>query len=419
VRVEASADHPIQKIQLQNGLTLLLKEDHRLPFVEFRAVFKGGVLAESPATNGATALMSRLLLKGTTSRTAAELAEQVESVGGHIHAYGGNNSFGLNLESLKEDFDFGMEIFADVLLNPTFPKSEAERERQIQIAGIRAQQDKLLQRTFKSMRRAMFGDTGYGLDNLGTETSVTHLQTPDISTHYQHLVAPNNCVLAIYGDIDSKEVRATVEKSLGDWKVREQAATKPASDERTAPDSPIRVIERRDKKQAVIVIGFPGVTFDHPDRYALDLLQESCSDMGSRLFLRIRDELGLAYYVGAQHFPGLVPGYFAFYVGTAPEHLERVESELFKEAELLRLSGLTPEELKRSKAKLIGQKKIARQDISELAQATALDELLGLGYDHFDREDKFFDAVTLDEVKTAAERHLRPERAVIAIIRPE
>ena len=103
------------------------------------------------------------------------------------------------------------------------------------------------------------------------------------------------------------------------------------------------------------------------DRYPLELIQESCSDLGSRLFLRIREQLGLAYYVGAQNFAGLVPGYFAFYTGTEPSKVGLVEKELFKEIELLRNEGLTAEELKRAKAKIIGQKKIARQDLGHLA----------------------------------------------------
>ena len=105
------------------------------------------------------------------------------------------------------------------------------------------------------------------------------------------------------------------------------------------------------------------------DRYALELLQEACSDLGSRLFLRIREKLGLAYYVGAQNFPGLAPGYFAFYAGTEPTKVALVEKELLEEAELLRTEGLTAEELKRAKAKIIGQKKISRQDLGGLAIA--------------------------------------------------
>jgi len=165
-------------------------------------------------------------------------------------------------------------------------------------------------------------------------------------------------------------------------------------------------------------MGFKGTTLMDPDRYALELLQESCSDLGSRLFLRIREKLGLAYYVGAQNFIGLAPGYFAFYVGTAPEKTALVEKELLKEAELLRAEGLTEEELKRSKAKVIGQKKISRQDLGSLAMMTALDELYGLGYAHADAEDALYEAVTLKQVKAVAKKYLLPNAVVIAMVRP-
>jgi zinc protease len=180
-----------------------------------------------------------------------------------------------------------------------------------------------------------------------------------------------------------------------------------------------RVTEHRDKKQAVIVIGFPGTTMHHDDRYALDLVQECCSDLGSRLFLRIREELGLAYYVGAQNFAGVVRGYFAFYPGTEPAKAELVEKELLKEAELLRTVGLTAEELKRAKAKIIGQRKIARADLGSLAATTALDELYGLGYQRSELDDAKYEAVSLEQTRAVAQKYLRPETLVVAVVKPE
>ena len=177
-------------------------------------------------------------------------------------------------------------------------------------------------------------------------------------------------------------------------------------------------METRDKKQAVLVIGFPGATMFSEERYALELLQECCSDLGSRLFLRIREELGLAYYVGAQTLCGIAPGYFAFYTGTEPAKAELVEKELLKEAELLRTEGLTAEELKRAKAKIIGQKKISRADLGHLAMTTALDELYGLGYGYSESEDARYEAVTLEQVKAAARKYLRQDAFVIAIVKP-
>ena len=180
-----------------------------------------------------------------------------------------------------------------------------------------------------------------------------------------------------------------------------------------------RIVQTREKKQAVMVIGFPGASLESSDRFALELVQEACSDLGSRLFMRIREKLGLAYYVGAQNFLGLAPGFFAFYVGTEPEKLPLVESELLREAETLREEGLTAEELKRSKAKVIGQKKIARQDIGGLAMTTALDELYGLGYGFIDTEDAKYEAVSLEEVKAAAQKYLRAGAVVVSIVKPD
>ena len=139
--------------------------------------------------------------------------------------------------------------------------------------------------------------------------------------------------------------------------------------------------------------------------------------MGSRLFLRIRDELGLAYYVGASHLAGRTPGYFAFYCGTSPGQCSQVEVELLAQAERLRSEGLSAEELERAKAKVIGQKKIARQDLGQLALASALDELYGLGFDHGDQDDARFSAVSLDDIRRVAAAYLRPECASVAVIR--
>src|SRR5206468_1962192 len=164
--------HPIRKFELSNGLRVLLKEDHRLPFVQFRAAFRGGVLAESIQNNGITQLTGKLLLKGTSTRSAEEIASEIESVGGSIDSYGGNNSFGVNAEVMNEDFAKGLSLLTDVLMNPTFPDGAFEREREVQLAGIRAQKDQLLQSASKAMRKTLFGETGYGLDPLGTEESI-------------------------------------------------------------------------------------------------------------------------------------------------------------------------------------------------------------------------------------------------------
>jgi len=185
---ETTTDHAIQKFVLPNGLRLLVKEDHRLPFVEFRAVFQGGVLAETPANNGITQVLAKMLLKGTNRRSAEAIAREIESVGGCMDTYGGNNSFGVNAETLSDDFATGLDLLADVLLNATFPGRALQREQEIQIAGIRAQNDDLLKSAGKAMRRALFGETGYGLDTLGTERSVQKAKSADLKAFHARLV---------------------------------------------------------------------------------------------------------------------------------------------------------------------------------------------------------------------------------------
>ncbi len=415
VEVTAAKEHPIQKIELPNGLKLLVKEDSRLPFVEFRAVLQGGVLAESPANNGITVMLANMLLKGTAKRSAEKIATEIESIGGHIDTYGGNQSFGVSAEVLSSDFATGLDMVADVLLNPTFPANELEREREIHLANIAARKDDLLKSAGVAMRKALFGPSSYGLDPLGSEETIQKMSAADLREYHQKLAVAGNCVLAIFGDVKTADVKAAVEKLLGTWK--RGNAVKPPAPIAQAPATN-RVIENKDKKQAVLVIGYNGTTIYDNDRYALELIHESCSDLGSRLFLRIREQLGLAYYCGAQNFAGAVPGYFAFYTGTEPSKAQQVEEELLKEAALLRTEGLTEEELKRAKAKIVGQRKIHRQDLGNLASLSALDELYGLGYLHSEGEDAKYEAVTLGQIKAAAQKYLKPEGFVVSIVKP-
>jgi zinc protease len=402
-RIEKTA---VQKFDFPNGLRLLVKEDHRLPFVEYRAVFKGGVIFESAANNGITQLLSRMLLKGTQKRSAEQIVTEIESLGGTIDTFGGNNSFGATAELLSSDFEIGLTLLADVILNPTFPAEALEREQQIQTANIRAQRDQMLQSGARAMRRRLFGESAYGLDAIGVEESVNRITVSDLQAFHQQ----------VFGDVDVEQVKAAAERLFGKWQKNPATPGVPRFD--SSLQGIQRVSETRDKKQAVLLIGFRGVSLHSPDRYALELLQEACSDLGSRLFLRIREQLGLAYYVGAQHFMGLVPGYFAFYCGTAPEQVELVEAEFLKEVSLLRKDGLTTEELKRSKAKIVGQKKISRQDLGTYASTAALDELYGLGHNFAEEEDAKIEAVTLEDVRAAAQKYLTPEQLVIASVVP-
>ena len=406
----------IEKWEPGNGMRVLFKQDDRLPFVEIRSVFFGGVLEESNTDSGITQLMSQGLLKGTADRSAGEIMEAIEAIGGSVEAYAGNNSFGLNIEVLNQDVKFGLDLLRETLRFPSFPSTAIERERQVQMAGIRAQKDQLLGRCFKLMKKGLFGEKGYGLSNAGEESSVQSLSIEQIKSHHGRLVKPGNQVLSIFGDIDIEQVKKEL---LNLWEDCSESSriVLPRSPSETRVET-LALSETCDKKQSVVVFGFPGTTFFDKERHALDLLQETCSDLGSRLFMRIRDELGLAYYVGAQHMPGLVRGYFGFYAGTSPEHVEQVKEEFKIQINKIKSEGITQQELDRSKAKMLGQKQIARQDLGHLAMASALDELYGLGFQHPLEEDAAIHAVSLEDVQKAAEKIFDLENSTVAVVGP-
>jgi zinc protease len=180
----------------------------------------------------------------------------------------------------------------------------------------------------------------------------------------------------------------------------------------------VRKEETQPKEQAVLLLGFSGTDLFNKDRFALDLLSEAYSGMGNRLFLRIRDELGLAYYVGAYQLVGLDPGYFVLYVGTTPQNVATCEKEFLAELEKLQKDGLSEEELTRAKNSLIGQRKVRMQDNAELSLMVALDELYGLGYDFFKTVDDKYRAVTMDDIKRVAERYFNNKPHAVAIVRP-
>ena len=407
----------IQKFTLSNGLRLLVREDSRLPLIYLDAVFRGGLLAETAADNGLTKLLSRVVLKGTTTRTAEQIAEEVESVGGSIGSDAGNNSFSVSMEMMQPDLNLGLEILADVLLNPSLPAAVIEREKVIQCAAIKAEDEHLTSVARNLLRSQMFGTHPYGLRTSGTPESVAGLDRAALEAfRSEHLVA-DNTVLAVFGNVEAEAVRARVEALFADMLMGPQAR-------RTPPPSPTltesRSLEKFEhKEQAVLMIGYPGATVDSQDRYALELIDEASSDLGSRFFIRIREELGLAYFVGSSQMLGLAAGMFTFYVGTDPLKVELVKEAFAGEIAKLAADGLTEQELTRAKKKLLGKQAIAYQSNASLAYSSALDELYGLGYLNYQAMAAQLEAVTLEKTREVARRYFHGQPSVTVVVRPE
>jgi len=411
----ATAKIDIQEFKFTNGLRLLVREDPKLPFVDFRALLKGGVIAETETNNGITKLTARMLLKGTKTRTAEQIADSIESVGGDISYIAGNNSFGVSTHVMKDDFDLGMDVLADVLQQPTFPDTQLERERSVQLAEIKAEQDQILRAGMQVLREAMYTRHPYRFNVLGTPQSVSKLTRADLADFHHRYVVPNNIVLTVFGDVNAEEVRKQVEAKFGGMQ-SEKLEFPVAGPERLAAST--EKTEIKPKEQAVLLIGYSGTDIFNKDRFALEVLAEAYSGMGSRLFARLRDELGLCYYVGASQLLGLDSGYVAFYVGTTPKNVELCQKEIFAELDKLKETGLTDKELERAKNGLIGKRKVSMQDNGDLSLSVGLDELCGLGYNYFQSIDEKYEAVTADDIKRVANDYLAGQPHAVVVVRP-
>lgn len=406
----------IQKFTLPNGLRLLVREDSRLPMVSVYATFRGGVLAETPETNGITKLLARTMVKGTKTRTAAQIANQIESVGGDIAADSGNNSFSGAVEVMKPDLSLGLEILSDVLLNPTFPAAEVELEKGTQIAGIKAEEEQVTAVARNTTREKLFGSHPYALRSSGQIGPVSKLTPKELQEFHDKYVTANNGVIAVFGDVKADEVLKLVTKYFGSMPKGELEIAAPPVPAPLA--AAVNAVEERNKQQAVVMVGYPGLSVLDKDRTILDLINEASNDLGSRFFNRIREQLGLAYYVGASNFAGLAPGAFVFYLGTDPKKVTEVTAAFQDEIGKLAKDGLTAEELARAKKKLLGSEAIRNQSNGAFASSVAVDELLGLGYENQLKRKAEVEAITLDDVKRVAGKYFSTPVRVETIVRP-
>jgi len=415
--VPAPGARHIEKLVLPNGLRVLVCADHKLPLVNLVAVFRGGLLAETAATNGVTALAARTLIKGTTRRSAEQLNDEIEAVGGQIRADSGNNSFSVSVEVMKPDLALGMDILSDVLTHAAFPEEEIAREKEDQVASIKAEDEQITTIARHAMRRAVFGDHPYGLRSNGTEESVQALTRAQLLAFRDESVTAKNGVLAIFGDVSVEEVRAMAAKLFGGLRDGALLMTDPPVS--PALGAAVEVVANEPKQQAVLMAGFRGADALSPDRVALELIDTASSDMASRFFHRIREELGLAYFVGASQMMGFAPGIFTFYLGTDPAKVDLVRKNFDEEITALAADGLTESELVRAKKKLIGSEAIRNQSLEAFAHIVAVDELYGLGAEHYAQRATEIDAVTRDQVRDVARKYFHvPHRATV-LVTPE
>jgi zinc protease len=296
------------------------------------------------------------------------------------------------------------------------PDQAVEREREIQLAKIREADEQPLSVAKNILRAALFPQHPFSLRSVGTSQSVERLTAKDLLAFRDRFVVAKNGVIAVFGNVRAPDVKQLLEQKLGAMPAGELALTEAPRPQPLRDSKTVRA--ERDKMQAVLMLGYQGADVFDPDRYALELIDEASSDMGSRFFIRIREQMGLAYFVGAVQVQALVPGLFAFYLGTDPEKTEEVKKAFLEEVHKLSNNGLTELELTRAKKKLVGQQQIANQSNNTFAYMSALDELYGLGFDRYKELEKRVNAVGLADIKRVAAKYFAQQRHVLAIVQP-
>jgi zinc protease len=382
-----------------------------------RAVWLGGLRYETERNAGINSLLSALVTRGTATRSADEINDAIEGMGGAISAFSGQNSFGLRAEVLARHWEQGLEILSDCILQPALANEEVERERQALLDDILAQEDNLSSVALRLFSRTLYKKHPYRLDQLGRVSSVTAISRSQLEQYYRRHYHPSGMVLAVVGDVDPEQVKARVARLFGTRK-RKRAAM-PRVPQEPPRESPEEAFELVNKQQAHIVVGYPGVSLSSKDRFPLEVLSQVLSGQGGRLFRELRDRQSLAYHLAAFSHEGLDPGYFGVYMATSPDRLEEALDGIEAELQKVRAREVPAAELERAKRYLVGSFEISLQRKSTVAAYLAFHERYGLGHQsYFDYPAQVL-AVTAQDIRRVARTYLDPDKRVVAVVKPE
>lgn len=412
----------VWKIVLDNGLRCLIRPDPTSPVVAIQLFSFGGVLCEDETINGLSNLAGLLAPRGTSTRTASEIADFFDSRGGSLTGGSGNHTLFFRAEVLKEDFEQALEVFADVVVNPTFPEEELRQYRPRVLDAIRRIDEQWRSELFAFFERHYYGDSPYRFHMLGSEAVVEAASREQIEQFYRRRVNGPQSVLAVFGDVQPAEVEALVRKWFADLPA--EAAPLPTVAEqppRTNPELYVRA-KSPERRAAGIQIGFTGMTLDQAaDRVVMDVMDTIIS--GYRfptgwLHKSLRGgDRGFVYEVHAVNRPGVLPGYFGIYAACQPEKVNEVYHIITEQLDKARAGRFTEEELERARTMIVTTELMQNQTNSDRAMQAALDELYGLGYDYQDRLAERVRAVTLEQVRQIAAQYLTVP--VVAVVTPE
>jgi zinc protease len=407
---------------LSNGLKVLLVENPAIPAVAIHASILAGARYEAEEKAGLAIMASRLLDEGTATRTSLEIAEAIESVGGHLEADGSFERTVVGSTVLKKDLDLGLDLVADLLVHPIFPDDYIAKEKTRTLSEIASAKDRPQVIAGWAFNELVYGTHPLHRPSHGYPETVEGIQRRDLIDYHQQFFVPNNAILSIVGDFRIPEILPLIENRFGSW------ARRPF----TLPSvpKPSRQTTLREKyipmpsaQQLNIYLGHLGVERANPDFYALQVLDTILgggAGFTARIPQRLRDELGLAYttYASITSTAGMDPGRFIAYIGTSPDNMKLAIEGLLNEIRRIVAEPVTADELQDAKDYLTGSFVFAFESSSQIARFLVHAEVYGLGFDFIEKYPPLIRAITAEDIARVARQYLDTENYCLAVAGP-
>jgi len=400
--------------QLPNGARLIVKSNPSNRILAIECFFRVGSYFERREENGITNLVCNCILKGTKTRNALEIAETMETIGGEIHAAAGEDYAVVSTISTVADLDTALDVLSDVILNPTFPPDEVEKERQATLAAIRQIEDISPQYAYKQFRALLYEGHPYAMPPLGTSQTVRAITQQQMVKFHSDRFTASNMLVVVVGDVQADKIGPRIADAFSKMPVGHAEVFRVSRQFR--PRLRAKTVTK-DVEQSFIVIGFvtdSAASQDYvPLKVASSLLGAGVS---SRLFVRLRDRQGLAYAVGAA-MPGLLDkSHFYAYIGTRHEAVEQARKGLIETVHGLATEPIPADELERAKNVIVGQFRIAHQRNSDQAHFLGVYDMIGLGAKFDEVYCDLVKQVTADQVRAVAAKYFTAP--TVTILRP-
>jgi predicted Zn-dependent peptidase len=401
---------------LDGGLVVLTEEVPGVRSVAMGVWVRAGSINETPAEMGVSHLLEHMVFKGTERRTAKEIALVLERLGGSLDAYTTREHTSFQARVLDEHSDLALDVLADLVLAPLLRAEDLELEREVVLEEISTVEDTPDDLVFDLHAGLLWGDHPYGYSILGTRETVSALSAEDLRRTHEHRYHRANLVVAAAGQVDHDSFADNVAALYTNARaVRDAAAT--------AEPSPIAVRqERLAKPTAQSHLVFGTSTFGHSDarRFAFVLLSSALGGgMSSRLFQRVREELGLAYSVYTFQSFYRLGGLFGVYVGTRPEWADRAEEVIREELDRVAREGLAADELMDAKGQVKGQIVLSLESTASRLHRVAATALYEEPFRTVEDVMNCVDAVTAEDVAALAAEYLAPDRQTVLRLGPD